>query len=255
MSDKYIFWIYDLSILYRDGKYIEIIPTNDMTRVEQLNAMTRFLIYLLVILILFGKFDAWVYLPMIGIISIMILYNIYQNDPEGKLKEALNKRLGTDDKFEQENKIKNLHDKVNYEIQSGYYDANGNLNIGKEYSIHDVNGNTLSFTPDEIIQYQNETCKSSSKDNPFVNPTIMDLNTVDPPIACNSDGEHIKDEIDNSFNQGLYMNLDDLFGVKNSQRIWYTIPMAAVPSDQTTFANWLYKSGICPVWSNTRYER
>lgn len=239
MSDKYIFWIDDPTVLYRDGKYIEIIPTNDMTRVEQLNAMTRFFIYLSIILLLFGRFDSWIYLPIIGIIFIVILYNIYQHHPESKLKGTQNKRLYIDENFEQENQIKNLEDKV-YEIQSG--DTDGNLNIDKEYTINDVNGDKLFYTPDEIVKYQNATCKHPTKINPSTNESIIDF-TADPPIACNSNDEDIKDVIyDNNFNVGLYRDLNDLFDVTISERMWYTVPMPSIPPDSIAFANWLYKS-------------
>lgn len=260
MSDKYLFWLDDPSILYK--KYTEIIPTNNMSRVEQLNAMTRLFIYLLLILLLFNCLDGWIYIPIIGIIFIVILYNIYKYDPYGRMKENLNKRTSIDENF-QMNYISDLNDKVNYEVQSGYYDADGNLRVGKEYTVYNNNDKDLIYTTDEILDYNTATCKHPTEDNPFMNPTVTDFNLSDPPVACNSDDDEIKEEIEENFNKGLYMDLNDLFNVKNSQRMWYTVPMPAIPPDQTSFAKWLFKSEVtckendelCLRWDDVRYDR
>ena len=37
--------------LYEEGKYMDIFPTSQMTRVEQLNAITRFAIYMIILII------------------------------------------------------------------------------------------------------------------------------------------------------------------------------------------------------------
>lgn len=234
-SDKYVFWIDDPTILYKNDKYMVMIPNNSMSRIEQLNAMTRFFVYFLIILLIFGILDGWIFVPLVGIIFIIILYYIYRYDPEGKLKETLEKRSSIDNNFK---------DKVNYEKQSKHNDADGKLNIGKEYIIHTNNTNNLVFSTDEILDHQNAVCKKPTKDNPFMNPIIMDYNTFNPPLACNIDDDEIKEYIENSFNNELYMNFDDLFNIKNSQRIWYTIPMPAIPPDQIAFGNWLSKPDV-----------
>ena len=263
MSNKYLFWIDDPTVLYKSGKYTEIIPTNNMTRVEQLNAMTRFFIYLLMALLLFDKLDSWIYLPIIGIIFIVILYNIYQYNPKNKFKKSVNKKLDFGENFDQKNQIKDLDKKNNHKTDLKYYDSDSNLHLGKEYSVHDKNNDNLLHTPDEIVDYQETTYRHPTIDNPFMNPTIMDFNTVDPPIACNSDDEDIKDEIDNNFNNALYMDQDDIFNIKNSQRMWYTVPMPAIPPDTIALANWLSKSDttckedqeMCPYYTNLKFER
>jgi hypothetical protein len=85
--ERYVFWLDDLKVLYKNENYIKFVPTNDMSRVEQLNAMTRFCIYLLILFLLFGKGDEWIYLPIIGVIFIIVLYNLFDNDEEGKKTE------------------------------------------------------------------------------------------------------------------------------------------------------------------------
>jgi L-asparagine transporter-like permease len=87
MNDNYIFWLDDPSVLYKNGNYIKILPEVGMSRVDQLNAVTRFCIYFIILLLLFRPDQAsWYYCPLIIIIFIVILYNLYLYDPEGKKK-------------------------------------------------------------------------------------------------------------------------------------------------------------------------
>src|SRR5579863_6743477 len=65
---RYIFWMNDISILWKNGAYLKFVPTSDMTRVEQLNALTRFCLYLIIFLLLFDRTDEFIYVPIIGII-------------------------------------------------------------------------------------------------------------------------------------------------------------------------------------------
>ena len=71
------FWLDNISVLYSNGNYKDIIPTNNMTRVEQLNALTRFFIILFVILIILDVGEQWVQIPIIFIILIIIFYNFF----------------------------------------------------------------------------------------------------------------------------------------------------------------------------------
>ena len=45
------FWTNDPYILVKD--YYEIVPTNKMSRIKQMNTMTRFLIYFLILSLVF----------------------------------------------------------------------------------------------------------------------------------------------------------------------------------------------------------
>ena len=61
--------------------------------------------------------------------------------------------------------------------------------------------------------------------------------TIPKDILCNPE---IKEEIEDNFEKGL---VDiDVFGRKNSQRQYYTVPVTTIPNKQTELANWLYKT-------------
>ena len=81
------FWLDDWKILFVNGNYYRFFPSRKMTKIEKLNAMTRFFIYLLILFILFGKTHDYIYIPLIGIIVIIVIYFIQKNDVDDSQKE------------------------------------------------------------------------------------------------------------------------------------------------------------------------
>lgn len=240
LASRYIFWLDDPLILIKDGNYLRFVPTISMTRVEQMNALTRFFIYWIIVLTMFGTVNRWMYVPIIGIIFIIIMYYVYENDTEGKKKELF-RRHHRDLVDKIENK-QNTYDNINYELQSGFYDSEGNLILGEEYGAktkRDTGG--IDYGVNELLEYQNATCRKSNRDNPFKNPPITDFNDGVKPVACNDDDEKMENiVIQHNFNADLYRDIQDLYDVKNSQRQFYTVPVTSIPADQPSFANWLY---------------
>ncbi len=114
-------------------------------------------------------------------------------------------------------------------IESGYIDSNNMLQFKR------TTGEPLSK---EDLSY---TCRKPTINNPFMNPATSEYNT-DAPAACNADDDDIKNEMKRTFNNNLYMDVDDVFEKVNSQRQFYTVPNTGIPNDQENFANWLYKS-------------
>ena len=78
MDEK--FWIEDPNIIYKN--YYIIIPTQNMSRIAQLNTVTRFLMYFIILCILFGSEQTIIFYLLIGIILIIIFYYIYVSDPK-----------------------------------------------------------------------------------------------------------------------------------------------------------------------------
>ena len=83
INDKYIFWSSDPTILYKNDKYLEFYPTQTMTRVEQLNAITRACIYFIILAFFFDKSEFLINLGIIIIIFVFIFYIIFKNDKNG----------------------------------------------------------------------------------------------------------------------------------------------------------------------------
>jgi len=85
------FWMNDVSVLFRDGGYLKFVPTPDMTRVEQLNALTRFFIYMILILLIIDKTNDYMYLPIFGIIIIIVFYDLFVVDYKIDAKSNIHK--------------------------------------------------------------------------------------------------------------------------------------------------------------------
>ena len=67
--------------------------------------------------------------------------------------------------------------------------------------------------------------KKSTIDNPFMNPTIMDYNTgyVSPgSIVIDKETENM---INDNFNHNLFLDIEDAWDSRNSQRQFFTVPL------------------------------
>lgn len=258
-GNKYIFWVQDPSVLYKNNKFLEFIPTGDMNRISQLNALTRFAIYFIILSAITDKPIIWIQLPIILIFFLIFLYFTFKFDSEGMKDELFRMRgidingLGDEDYPERKDE-----DTEKVVIESGYYDSNNKLLIGKYNSSRPPHTKKLKFNLDDHTEHEKAICRKPSSDNPFMNPLLNDI-TVDPelpPVACNADDEEIQDKVVDCFNEDLYRDVGDLFERHNSQRQFYTVPQL-YPNDQKSFAEWLYKTdNICKVDQSKclRYE-
>lgn len=250
-NEKYIFWIQDPTILYKNDKFLEFIPTQKMNRIDQLNAVTRFSIYFIVLSLLMGKSAIWIQIPILIIFFLVFLYLIFKFDKEG-MKNELYRMRGIDinalgDEDYPERKDENVEKVV---IESGYYDSDNKLMIGKYLSSKPPEKKKIKFNLDDHTEFEKMMCRKPTKDNPFMNPLLSDITPDDPtnePVACNVDDEEIKDKIVDCYNENLYRDVGDLFEKFNAQRQFYTVPQT-YPNDQKSFAEWCYKSdNICKV--------
>lgn len=73
------FWINDPAVLYQNGNFYKIIPISSMSTVQQLNALTRLFIYLLIIFLIIPATRKYYYLPIIAILVVIIYYYVWKN--------------------------------------------------------------------------------------------------------------------------------------------------------------------------------
>lgn len=275
------FWIYNPSILYEN--YYIIIPTQNMNRIEQLNTVTRFILYFIILCVLFGVNNSIIIYLLIGIILIIIFYFIYVSDSKGIQQDLLSEAENSEKLFNNPNvdadcdvtncsenmelnkpmitlyeSVKNKIFKgndiptVDFQVESGYIDSDGNYKIGPNYS--DINYS--DYTKEQKKQkekkvtweknqiYNEANCRKPTVENPFANIVFsdyLDANKLAEP--CNYDNPEISNQMQNLYNSSIYRNLDDVWERENSQRIFYTPPIQTIPNNQTDFANWLYKTG------------
>lgn len=248
MSDNALnitpFWMEDISVLFRFNNMTKIIPTKKMSRSEQLNSITRFCLYYIILLYITNTSEDWIKIPIIIIVFTVVMHFIYQSDEHGKSKDLIRLKSSnienmeniTDDYIGKKEKIG-----TDYDIEVGRYDENNKLSFNAK-SKYDKALKNIKYSFDELTEFNKSKCRKPTKDNPFMNPTLNDIGKQSYPAACNDDDDNINDEIDNKFNEDLFRDIDDLFSIKNSQRQFYTVPSTSNPPDTTKFANWLYKS-------------
>ena len=253
-----IFWTDDLTVLYSNDKFLQFIPTNNMTRAEQLNAVTRFCIYFIIIIYMCGKNALWFQIPIIIILFIVVLHKIFEYDIIGKMAELKRQNVHN-------NKAKENYNKIS--LESGFIDSDNNMQMGELLEPDTINKKkSIKYNYDKNKEYKTATCRMPTSDNPMMNPTLNDTLIYNPPIACNSDDNDIsKDNLDkqisDSFNQDLYRDVSDLFETKNSQRQFYTVPQSN-PPNTVDFAKWLYgnmpscksSQSACYKYEDLRYK-
>jgi hypothetical protein len=270
-TNKNVFWLNDITTLYKDKKYLQFIPNSSMTRIEQLNSITRFCIYLLILFLLFDdRSDNWILLPIIGIIFMIILFNIFNIDIDGKYKELARMRqiinsdtnlpdninyrtykvdLNGETKIididaEEQHKYNEQLDNndTNYILESGQYDSQGNINSDTYYGplSNKQKLNDIKYSLDEMRLYEKNNQLKPTSDNPFMNPSVNDFNSENITVPANSDDKDIQNDAEIKFNDDIYKDFQDVFNKKNSQRQFFTVAHN-VPNDQEAFARWCYK--------------
>jgi len=118
ISKKSKFWFDDYRSLYENKSFLSFVPSKNMDKNDNLNAIARFGIYLFIILIAFGEHNEWLYLPLFLILTTIILHKIDSFD-NGKMIKPNIEENAEDDYAEtfnlDENKINNL--------KEGFFDS------------------------------------------------------------------------------------------------------------------------------------
>jgi hypothetical protein len=272
-QDKNIFWLEKPMILL--NTFDKFIPTRTMTTIQQMNAITLFCIYALILLKVVSLDNKITTSLFIGIIIIMILIyitryketisniqtsqnikSILKNNKltnnkmiDNKMSDNIDEVIDSDNtenitRIDYNKKPKKVNFVKDISVESGYYDSDDVLRIGEFRS--EKNRNTdlddmvaqTSLDNQPLLNQQREP----SVTNPWINPILSDFNTDAFPIAANADDEELKDKINLTYNKNLFKDLTDLFDTYNAERQFYTVPGGAIPNDQNKFAQWCYNT-------------
>ena len=100
-----------------------------------------------------------------------------------------------------------------------------------------------TFLKDQNLDIvDNQLCTRTTIENPFMNPSIVDIQyNAERPAAC--DLEKVKDKVDDHFKKRVYKDVNDVWGTSYSAREFYTVPSTTIPNDQGGLAQWLYGTG------------
>jgi hypothetical protein len=228
------FWADDFGILFKVNKLGEFLPMNNMSIIQKLNAIQRCSIYFTVFHYLLKKNSNILFIPIV--VSILT-YVFYINNAENKNKNKNNSQL------------MNIVEKLSNKLLGG---KDGVKDLVKdnplfESSIYNDNNwknNDLTedFIPERIRDtYEGSDCKLPSVDNPFGNVMLGDIGNPKFKKACSSyNNNMIKRDMKKDFEEGLFMDVNDVYSKHNSQRQFYTMPNTDVVNDQGGFARWCY---------------
>jgi len=225
-----IFWLEKPIILI--NTFDKFIPNKKMSTIQQMNAITLFCIYALILLNIIGLNNKFTTILFIGIIVLLII--VYVN----KYRYP-----------DQEN-----NDAERFFVESGYYDSDDALKVGKFYSENNRNFDLDRMVREKSIENQKilNVPREPTIDNPFMNPILNDFNTENMPVPSNADDELIKDQINLTYNKDLFKDVSDLYDAKNVERQFFTVPGGAIPNDKNKFAQWCYNTpNTCK--EDTRY--
>ena len=262
VTNREKFWLDDPSELYKNSNYTKFIPQYEMTRNQQLNALTRFCIYMIILILAFNRGESILIIPIVILIGIILFKKFQKNDDESQNKELdkiIKIRKDKDDAEERLKTEEYAHDgtpnlktfeemseeaekEKGYIIKSGIYDSNNNLTLGqKENPSNYLRKKEKNYyTVDEIIDYEKNTCRRPTIDNPLMNPAATEFGSFGVPEACNATDDDIQESIKVNFDHKLFRDVDELWERENSQRQFYTMPNTAVPNNQKEFSEWLY---------------
>jgi hypothetical protein len=254
-----VFWIFEPYILLKH--YSKIIPNSEMTRNEQLNALTRFAFYYIIIIFMFFNDKDKVLYGIMAIILIAVFYFIDSHVDTQKINVEIKENLKhIDNNTVFDNPINpnigNEMDENNKILESGYIDSNGTYQIGTDYT---------PYSDSRIKIDEPKKCINATPDNPYKNITFNDYldNAEKLPVPCNDDeNEFDYKKMDNLYNSSIFRNTSDVYERENSQRMFYSIPQ----NEQGKFADWCFKgpetckenTQACTyynygLWSSPRY--
>ena len=253
-----IFWYDDISILYDKNYLLEFIPYREFDFNRKLNAIVRLSVYYGIIAYVLTSSKNVLCVPFITLIVTVFLYKNYKNNKRNRLSSLLKDTNNTNNT----NSLNTTKAAVNNLI-SGNSLLNNAINSNNIVNSNAVNSrvnykeeeNRLNQI-DSIIKDINDSCRLPTNDNPFMNLNTYELSNGDVGEACKSyNNKGIKNIVENKFNDDLYLDSNDLFNRRNSQRQFYTMPNTSVPNGQDDFAKWLYqteptcKEGNCKTTS------
>jgi len=210
-------WFNNVNTLFSRNNFFDIIPMIDMDFNEKVNAITRFCIYLSVILIVFTGNLNYLYIPLS---VVLLFYFVYIFRP----KEGFNQHNSNSNNLNNSNNSNNLNNSENIPT--------------------DIVTNT------EIVSEELGNCRKPTPDNPLMNMELSNYTTDNNEGACNVNNESISKTIDKKFDDKLYLDTEVIYNTRFNQRNFYTMPNTKSFNDQGAFANWLYNTPVSCAQGN-----
>lgn len=90
----------------------------------------------------------------------------------------------------------------------------------------------------------NKKCVKPSKQNPFMNPNILNIKMGEEQYqACSVEKPQIQDSMKKYFFMNVFRETDDIYDKSLLERQFYTVPSTSIPNEREKLADWLYNRG------------
>src|SRR3990170_984572 len=114
------FWLNDLSVLFADGNYSVVVPTDEMSLTERLNAMVRLSIYIGIVISLLSGDYSYMFIPAIMIGLTMFIFKSKAETMQDFFNNYINYTMPTtDNPF---GNLDQIHDPKDKPPMIKYYD-------------------------------------------------------------------------------------------------------------------------------------
>ena len=210
-----LFWTENPQVLFDDAK--DFFPFSEEARhcsTIALNSLTRFSIYLGILLVLLTRNNMYIGIPVLGaILAIGLFYNMKK---QGTLRKGILPTLGPT-------------------INEGFEDIKP-----AETKKIIIGSMAADKVLEDVIGVRVRT--SPTSENPFMNVLMNEISEYPkkPPAKYNASAD-VKQKLEDRFEVKMYGDPGDIWGRNQSQREFYTTPSTSVPNDRDSFQNWLYR--------------
>ena len=218
------FWLNEPTILF-NKKYIgSVWPSENMSSVEKLNAISRFVIVASLLGYLITLNLKIILVAIVTLAVIAILYNVQRNQQA--------KNTSTSDG----NGNGNGNGKNKQNIKEGFANAMLYYELKNDYTNPKENNPMMNVLSPEI-SYDPKRSEAAPSYNPEVEKDLN--NKTKDYIVDTTFGDGTKKQQE-YIRRKLFSDIGDNYGFDNSMRNFYTNPNTTIPNDQGGFANFCF---------------
>jgi hypothetical protein len=238
MTTPIQFWSNDPTIIMNKDYILEVWPTPKMTFEQKLNAISRLIIILTILGFIFTMSTK---LLLVGIITLIVIFALYNSRKQKVTKEMFQNRIA------ENNNPGNALSSIE------------NSGIGK------IGGGEKIVNPETLEEFLRADFEPNTKANPFANVLLTDIgDNPDRKSAPPSFNPDVYEDITHSVkkmvqklnpgikntNKQLFGDLGENFYLDQSNRNFFSTANTRIANDQGAFSQFLYGSMISSKESN-----
>jgi hypothetical protein len=228
-KEKILFWYEDPNILLNQTYILEFIPTHLMSYNQQLNAITRSVLVLTIIIMLMTPS---LRVLIISLITIGMIYLMYYFKKKESLKEGLEEQVLNDERGEPQPYSEDMLVTGEKRVATTT-DPTSEINNPPLENVFSEPSSQNPFSNVLITDYQNSSEKKPAPPSYTENTQESILESAKRLVQeVNPEQPGIADK--------LFNDLGEKINLEQSLRPFYSNPSTTIPNDQEAFANFCY---------------